>query len=235
MILDLIAEFKGLIIYGFLTTIKLSLIGIALSTIFGFILGFFRNSKIKWLRIFSCYYVECFRNIPLVVQIFFIYFSFNIADTFPFLITLAKILRVDDPNAFFSAIIALVLYTSAYISEVVRAGLNAIPTSQIEAAKSLGFTWIQTIKYVIIPELFLVIIPSLTNQYLNLIKNSSLAMTIGVSELTFVTQEIDAQTFRGFEAATIVTILYIFLTLLTSLIMAIINKWVSKNGRRSLS
>jgi len=148
---------------------------------------------------------------------------------------LAKILRVDDPNAFFSAIIALVLYTSAYISEVVRAGLNAIPTSQIEAAKSLGFTWIQTIKYVIIPELFLVIIPSLTNQYLNLIKNSSLAMTIGVSELTFVTQEIDAQTFRGFEAATIVTILYIFLTLLTSLIMAIINKWVSKNGRRSLS
>ncbi|OMH41226.1 amino acid ABC transporter permease [Desulfurobacterium indicum] len=232
MIVDLLIEFRNLIIQGFLTTVKLSLIGIALSTIWGFIIGFFRNSRSEWLRIFGYYYVELFRNIPLIVQIFFIYFSFNIVDVFPVLKVVAKVLHVEDPNAFFSALIALVLYTSAYISEVVRSGLNAIPYSQIEAAMSLGFTRLQTIMYVIIPELFLVIIPALTNQYLNLIKNSSLAMTIGVAELTFVTQQIDAETFRGFEAATIVTILYIFLTLTTSLIMSLVNRWVSKNGRR---
>ncbi len=232
MIIDLIMEFKQLIIQGLLSTIKLSLIGIVLSTIWGFVIGFFRNSKSEFLRIFGYYYVEVFRNIPLIVQIFFIYFAFNIADVFPFLKVVAKVLHVDDSNAFFSALMALVLYTSAYISEVVRSGLNAIPYSQIEGAMSLGLTRIQIIRYVIIPELFLIIIPALTNQYLNLIKNSSLAMTIGVAELTFVTQQIDAETFRGFEAATIVTILYIVLTLTTSFVMNFVNRWVSKNGRR---
>ncbi|AEH44424.1 polar amino acid ABC transporter, inner membrane subunit [Thermodesulfatator indicus DSM 15286] len=233
MLIDLLVEYKGLIWQGLTTTIKLSVIGILLSTIWGFIIGFFRNSKSEWLKIFGYYYVELFRNIPLIVQIFFIYFSFNIADVFPFLKEFARILKVEDANAFFSALLALVLYTSAYISEVVKSGLNAIPRSQIEAAASLGFTKLQMIFYIIIPQLFLIIIPALTNQYLNLIKNSSLAMTIGVAELTFVTQQIDAETFRGFEAATIVTILYIILTLTTSFIMSLINKWVSKNGRRT--
>ncbi len=221
-------EYKQLLIDGLITTIKLSVLGIFLSFIIGSLIGIARASKSFWLSLFASYYVESFRNIPLIVQMFFIYFTFTLSQIFPFLNSWGNFLHVNDVDAFFSALLALILYTGAYIAEVVKAGIRSIPKGQEEAAKSLGMNRYQVTRYVIFPQAVRIIIPPLTSQFLNLIKNSSLAMTIGVAELTFATQQIDAETFRGFEAATAVTVLYIFLTLTTSFFMNLIEIKFSK-------
>jgi polar amino acid transport system permease protein len=225
---NVLLEYKNLLITGLFTTIKLSVIGIFLSFIIGSLIGIGRASKSFWLSLFSSYYVESFRNIPLIVQMFFIYFTFTLTNVFPFLNTWGAYLHLNDINAFFSALIALVLYTSAYIAEVVKAGINAVSNGQKEAAQSLGMNSFQVMWLIIYPQAIKIIIPPITNQFLNLIKNSSLAMTLGVAELTFATQQIDSETFRGFEAATAVTILYMVLTLFTSFIMNLIDIKFSK-------
>ena len=159
---------------------------------------------------------------------FFIYFTFTLSQIFPFLNTWGEFLHINDVDAFFSALLALTLYTGSYIAEVIKAGINSIPKGQFEAAQSLGMNKFQIMWYIIYPQAVRIIIPPLTSQFLNLIKNSSLAMTIGVAELTFATQQIDADTFRGFEAATAVTVLYIILTLSTSFVMNLIEIKFSK-------
>ncbi|WP_024790590.1 MULTISPECIES: amino acid ABC transporter permease [unclassified Lebetimonas] len=226
-------EYKQLLINGLITTIKLSVLGIFFSFIIGSIVGIGRASKSFWLSLISSYYVESFRNIPLIVQMFFIYFTFTLSQIFPFLNTWGDFLHINDVDAFFSALLALILYTGAYIAEVVKAGIRSIPKGQFEAARSLGMNRFQVMWYVIYPQAVRIIIPPLTSQFLNLIKNSSLAMTIGVAELTFSTQQIDAETFRGFEAATAVTILYIILTLSTSFIMNLIEIKFSKGVKNA--
>lgn len=216
---------KQLLIDGFIITMKLSIIGIFFTFIIGSILGLARVSKNFFISLFATYYIEFFRNVPLIVQMFFIYFSFTLTDIFPILENVGDFLGLENKNEFFSALIALITYTSTYVAEAVRSGIQSLPKGQIETAKTLGMNYIQTMYYIIFPQSIKIVWSPITGQFLNLIKNSSLAMTIGVAELTFATQEIDSLTFRGFEAATAVTILYLLLTLLTSAIMNLIDRY----------
>jgi polar amino acid transport system permease protein len=218
--------YKQLLIDGFIMTLKLSIIGIFFAFIIGAILGLARVSQNFFIKLLATYYLEFFRNIPLIVQMFFIYFSFTLTDTFPFLVTFGDTIGVELQNEFFSALIALITYTSTYIAEAIRSGIQSLPKGQLEASKTLGMNYFQSMYYIIFPQAIKIVWGPITSQFLNLIKNSSLAMTIGVAELTFQTQEIDSLTFRGFEAATAVTILYLLLTFVTSSISALINKYI---------
>jgi len=222
---SVLLTYKQLLIDGFIMTLKLSIIGIFFAFLMGSILGLARVSKNFFISLFATYYIEFFRNIPLIVQMFFIYFSFTLTDSFPWLETFGNTIGLKNHNEFFSALIALITYTSTYIAEAIRGGIQSLPKGQIEAAKTLGMNYIQTMYYIIFPQSLKIVWGPITSQFINLIKNSSLAMTIGVAELTFQTQEIDSLTFRGFEAATAVTLLYLFLTLATSAIMALIEKY----------
>jgi len=217
--------YKQLLIDGFMMTLKLSIIGIFFSFIIGSFIGLLRVSNNFFLSLAGTYYVEFFRNIPLIVQMFFIYFSFTLTDAFPILETFGNSIGVENHNEFFSALIALITYTSTYVAEAVRGGIQSLPKGQMEAAKTIGMNYIQSMYYIIFPQALKMVWGPITSQFLNLIKNSSLAMTIGVAELTFQTQEIDSLTFRGFEAATAVTILYLLLTLATALIMSQVDKY----------
>lgn len=217
--------YKQLLIDGFLMTLKLSIIGIFFSFVVGAFVGLLRVSSNFFLSLSGTYYVEFFRNVPLIVQMFFIYFSFTLTDSFPFLISFGDFLGVGNHNEFFSALIALITYTSTYVAEAVRAGIQSLPKGQMEAAKTIGMNYYQAMYYIIFPQAIKIVWGPITSQFLNLIKNSSLAMTIGVAELTFQTQEIDSLTFRGFEAATAVTVLYLFLTLATAYTMSFIDKF----------
>jgi polar amino acid transport system permease protein len=156
---------------------------------------------------------------------FFIYFTFNLTDIFPSLETVGGWLNLENYNEFFSALIALIAYTSTYIAEAIRGGIQSLPKGQMEASKTLGMNYIQSMYYIIFPQSIKLVWGPITSQFINLIKNSSLAMTIGVAELTFQTQEIDSLTFRGFEAATAVTLLYLILTLLTSGFMLLVDRY----------
>jgi len=218
--------YRELLINGFIMTLKLSIIGIFFAFLLGSIIGLARVSKNFFISLFASYYVELFRNIPLVVQMFFIYYAFVITDVLPILKDLAIFLNVENDTAFFSALIALTTYTSTYIAEAIRGGIQSLPKGQLEAAKTLGMNYYQSMYYILYPQAIKLVWGPITSQFINLIKNSSLAMTITVAELTFSTQEIDSLTFKGFEAATAVTLLYLFLTLMTSLIMTGVDKYM---------
>ena len=135
--------YQQLLIDGFMMTLKLSIIGIFFSFIIGSIIGLMRVSSNFMLSLSGTYYVEFFRNIPLIVQMFFIYFSFTLTNAFPVLETFGNMIGVHNHNEFFSALIALIAYTSTYIAEAVRAGIQSLPKGQMEAAKTIGMNYIQ--------------------------------------------------------------------------------------------
>jgi len=222
---SVLLTYRQLLIDGFIMTLKLSIIGIFFAFLFGSIMGLARVSRNFFVSLFASYYIEFFRNIPLIVQMFFIYFTFNLTDILPFLETFGGWLGLENYNEFFSALIALITYTSTYIAEAIRGGIQSLPKGQMEASKTLGMNYFQSMYHIIFPQAIKLVWGPITSQFINLIKNSSLAMTIGVAELTFQTQEIDSLTFRGFEAATAVTLLYLFLTLSTSSLMLLVDRY----------
>jgi polar amino acid transport system permease protein len=199
--------YRHLLWQGLVLTVQLSALGMALSLALGGMIGLGRRAEVKPLRWLCGAYIEFFRNIPLIVQLFFWYFAVGL-------------------EAFPAAVIGLTVYTSAYIAEVVRSGLQSIPRTQIEAARSFGMTPFQAIRHVLLPQALMRVVPPLGVEFINVIKNSSIAMTISVTELTFQTQQIESLTFRGFEAATAITILYVILALAIVLLMAAIERLV---------
>ncbi|MDQ7031169.1 MAG: amino acid ABC transporter permease [Desulfonauticus sp.] len=222
--LVLSGQYGHWIIQGLIVTLKISFISIIFSLIIGTIIAVFRLSKIKPLEWFSLAYTEFFRNTPLLVQIFFWYFGSDAILPKPIKEWLYK-----QNFEFAAGVIALTVYTSAFIAEEIRSGINSIPKTQLEASRACGLSFIQSMRYVILPQAFRIIIPPLISQFLNLTKNSSLVMTIGVMELTYMARQIESYTFHGFEAFTVVTLIYIAISLSISLLINLYNKYFLRN------
>lgn len=195
---------KGL---GLTIVIGLSAWVIALSL--GIVVGTLRVTQYRPVRIVSTAYVEVFRNIPLIVQLFFWYY----AGPMLFGETLSREINHISGLNFYVAIVGLGLYTASRVAEHVRAGFASIGRDQYQAVLSTGMTQVQMYRYVIIPYALRLIIPPLTTEFLTIFKNTSVAMTIGVAELTFQSYQIDAETFHGLEATTGAMIIYLFLGL----------------------
>ncbi len=197
---------------GFYLTLEISAVSILLSILVGTIIAVFRLSKIKPLEWISIAYTEFFRNTPLLVQIFFWYFGSEA-------VLPAKVnewLYARDFE-FMAGVISLTVYSSAFIAEEIRSGIFSIPKTQLEASRAAGLSFLQAMRYVILPQAFRIIVPPLISQCLNVIKNSSLVMTIGVAELTYMARQIESYTFHGFEAFTVSTLLYIAISLVVSI------------------
>lgn len=214
-------QYAQWLLSGIRVTIELSVAAIVLSFILGLIIAVMRMSNVKPILWFSHAYLEFFRNTPLLVQIFFWYFgSYKI---------LPKVVNdwLNTMNFEFSAaVIALTIYTSAFIAEDIRSGVRAIPKEQMEAAQSSGFSYLQSMYYIILPQAVRLTIPPLINQFLNLTKNSSLAMTIGVAELTYQARQVESYTFKGFEAFTAATLVYLVLSIVITWMVTLYNKHV---------
>ena len=162
-------------------------------------------------------YVETFRNIPLLVQMFFWYFV--LPELLPVRIGMA-IKQMDPPwGSFIPALVCLGLFTAARIAEQVRAGLQALPRGQIQAASALGFSRGGMYRLILLPQAFRIILPTLTNEFMTIFKNTSVALTIGLVELTATAREINENTFRTFEAFGVVTIIYLVIALIAWQIM----------------
>ncbi len=197
---------------------------IALSV--GSIIGVLRTTPRPWLVRFGDAYVELFRNIPLLVQMFLWYFV--LPELVPQSIgTWLKQL----PNAsFFTAVVALGFYTSSRVAEQVRAGINSLPRGQRFAGLALGLTLPQTYRYVLLPMGFRIILPPLTSEFLNIIKNSSVALTIGLMELTARARAMQEFSFQVFEAFTVATIIYILINIMVTFGMAYLERFVAVPG-----
>ena len=156
---------------GFLTTLVIAVLALALALLLGIVFGMFSSSHLRGLKGVSRVYVEFIQNIPLVIQIFFLYNGLPLVG-----IMLDK---------FTIGVLGIGVYTGAYISEVVRAGIQSIPVGQMEAAKSQGFTHVQAMRYIILPQTVKTVLPPLTNQAVNLIKNTSVLAMIAGGDLMY--------------------------------------------------
>jgi len=215
---------------GLVLTIKISLISTVIALILGTVFGIARLSRFRPVYYFATAYVEFFRNTPLLVQLFFWYFAFPLGlpegiSTF-----------LNEHNfEFWAATLGLSIYTGAFVAEIVRAGIQAIPHGHLEASFSSGLSAFQTLRFVILPQAFRVIIPPLGSEFLNNMKNSSLAMTIGVAELCWQSQQIESFTFRGFEATSAASLIYLGLSITISAIMNSINHHLQVGRDKELS
>ncbi len=213
-------EYGQWILEGLVVTLKLSGISIVFALLVGTIIAVFRLTKFKPLEWFAIAYTEFFRNTPLLIQIFFWYFG-----SYSVLPESVNNWLYDHNFEFAAGVISLTIYTSAFIAEEIRSGIFAIPKTQLESSRACGLSFIQSMVHVILPQAFRIIIPPLISQFLNLIKNSSLAMTIGVMELTYMARQIESYSFHGFEAFTVSTLIYIAISLIVSFMVTQYNKY----------
>jgi polar amino acid transport system permease protein len=217
--LVLTGEYGQWIVDGFYTTLKISAVSIVFAMLAGTLIAIFRMTHFKPLQWLALAYTEFFRNTPLLVQIFFWYFGSDAV-----LPQSVNEWLYDHDFEFAAGVIALTVYTSAFIAEEIRAGIFAIPKNQLESSRACGLSFLQAMRYVILPQAFRIIIPPLISQFLNLIKNSSLVMTIGVMELTYMARQIESYTFHGFEAFTACTLIYLCISLVVSFTITQYNK-----------
>lgn len=218
----LISEpYLGWLVTGLGWTILVSLLSWVLAFTLGSVLGIMRTTSSAWLRGIGTVYVEIFRNIPLLVQFFLWYF------VFPELLPKDAgmwVKREMPMPEFTTAVIALGLYTASRVCEQVRSGIESVGNGQAWAARALGLTEWQALRYVLLPVAYRRIIPPLTSEFLTIFKNSSLALTIGVIELTAITRQIEEYTFQGFEAFTAATVIYSLITFIVMGVMRSIEK-----------
>jgi polar amino acid transport system permease protein len=193
---------------GLKLTVQLFVICSVLSLALGLVVGVVASSRSAWLRGLAEAYVELIRNVPIVVKLFFIYFALGF-------------------EAFPAAIIGLSLHQSSYMGEVIRAGIKSVPRGQVEASQATGLSLLAVYRYVVLPQALIIAIPPMTTQFLEVLKNSSLAMTITVAELTAQTLLIESLTFRGFEVATAVTALYLLLSLVVAVLFNGVERWIA--------
>jgi len=206
---------------GLITTLKISVISIIMAFLLGLVIAVMRMSGNRPVRWFAHVYLEFFRNTPLLVQIFFWYFG-----SYKVLPQVVNDWLVSTNFEFAAAAIALTIYTSAFIAEDIRSGVLSIPKEQLEAARSAGFSYLRSMQYIILPQAVRITIPPLVNQFLNLAKNSSLAMTIGVMEMTYQARQVESYTFKGFEAFTAATVVYLVLSVLITAMVNLYNEKV---------
>lgn len=193
----------------------------------GAVIGTIRTTQNNALVRLGNAWVEIFRNVPLLVQMFLWYFVIP-----EFLPPLKRWMVSTEPiyAQFIAAVCCLGLFTSARIAEQVRAGIQSLPRGQRNAALALGLTQAQTYRYVLLPMAFRIVIPPLTSETMNLIKNSSIALTIGLAELTFRARELGEYTFNFFEAFTAATLIYITIAMTANRVMALVEKRVAVPG-----
>ena len=215
---DLVVNSFPLLLVGAGVTIKITALSVALGVVIGLFVGIARISRIKILRVLAAIYVDFFRGTPLLVQIFLVYFALPV-------ITGQRV----DP--FVAAIGSCGINSGAYVAEIFRAGIQSIDKGQMEAGRSLGMTWVQTMRYIIVPQAFKRVIPPLGNEFIALLKDSSLVSVIGFEELTRRGQLIIAKTYASLEIWFSVAIIYLIMTLTISRLVAFLEKRYNPDDR----
>jgi polar amino acid transport system permease protein len=197
-------QYLNWFLVGIATTVALTAAAWVLAMTVGILLTLLRMIPFRPFEWFVALYVEYHRNVPLLVQIFVWYFGVPSLLSRPWRIWINA-----HSGEFIFATIALGLAAAAYIAEDLRSGIRSIPKTQYEAARSIGFGYLGAMSYIVLPQSLRIVIPPLINQTLLLFKNSSLAMAIGVGELTYRTREVESYTFKTFEAFAVATLVYL--------------------------
>lgn len=199
--------YLGVLLKGLGMTILLALLSVFFGTLLGLIPAFMRMSKNRILKLIATFYVEVIRGTPLLVQVLLIYSFFRMPVTLLFGI---------DLSSFIPGMLALLINSSAYVSEVIRSGVEAVHRGQTEAARSLGMTSFDTMKKIILPQAIKNILPALGNEFVTMIKETSIFMYLGIAELMYSVVMVRSATYAVKESYIIAGVLYLVLTYPTS-------------------
>jgi polar amino acid transport system substrate-binding protein len=207
-------------IKGTINTVGLAIIGVFFGIILGIVLALMKLSSFKPFKWFAVAYIEAVRGVPLLIQVFMVYFGTQVIGL--------------DVSAFVSGAIAMFLNSAAYVAEIIRSGIQSVPTGQTEAARSLGFTKGQTMRYVVLPQAIKNILPALGNEFVTVIKEGSVVSVIGVGELTFQTSVVQGASFKPFVPLIITAAIYFILTFGISRILGLFEKKLQQSDRKLL-
>jgi glutamine transport system permease protein len=199
--LEVVYSYRSLYLNGALLTLQITAISLVLGTLFGMLLGLARLSKLKWVQMPALIYIDFFRGTPLLVQIMIIHFA------------LIPSIFGSSQGAWFSGIIALSFNAAAYIAEIFRAGIQSLDRGQMEASRSLGMTYTQSMTYIILPQAVKRMLPPLGNEAIMLLKDSSLLLVISFHELMYAGKTLMGATTLAWEAYLPVAIIYLIMTL----------------------
>ena len=233
----------NMLINGLLTTIRISIWGTLLATIIGVVMGLCRTSQSLFNRLISRTYVELIRNIPPLVIIFLFYFFISdqimpllgidyLIESFSGKMSGTMRFFFADPvyaSNFFSALLTLAIFEGAYITEIIRAGIQAIEKGQWEASHALGLSRWQQMRHIILPQAITQILPPLGGQFISLVKDSAIVSVISIQELTFMGTELMSGTYLTIEIWIIVTALYLMITLPCSLLVERLENYMSRS------
>uniref|UniRef100_UPI00402A1B57 amino acid ABC transporter permease n=1 Tax=Megasphaera sp. TaxID=2023260 RepID=UPI00402A1B57 len=207
-----------LLLAGAGVTIEITAIAVGLGFIFGLITSVCRLSGVKTLQVIAVCYVNIIRGTPMLVQIFLIYFAL------PMVIG-------ERINPFVAAVAACSINSGAYVSEIFRAGIQSVDKGQMEAGRSLGLSWMQTMRYVIMPQAFKHVIPPLGNEFISMTKETSLVSVIVFEELTRRGQLIIAKTYGSFEIWLTVAAIYLVMTLTIARLVSYLERRFATDDR----
>ncbi|KWX73498.1 amino acid ABC transporter permease [Paenibacillus jilunlii] len=196
---SILTDYFGQYLEGFRGTVLSSVLALIGSFVIGTVIAVFRITSVKALRWFGTGYVEFIRNIPLLLVVYVFFYGPSALG-----FTL---------DGFKAGTIGLTVYTSAFIAEAIRAGIVAVPKGQMEAARSSGLSYMQTMTHVILPQAIKLVIPPLGNQFINLIKNSSVLTLVAGLDLMYFADGISTETYRTFDTYIFVALFYLVLTL----------------------
>lgn len=216
---DIVVDYAPMLLKGALTTLEITLISVSFGTLLGLLISLLTLSKNRLIKILGTIYVDFFRGTPLLVQIFMFHF--------------AIMPLIGDFSAMVSGLVALTLNSAAYVAEIFRAGIQSIEKGQMEAARSLGMTHGQAMRHIIIPQAFKIVIPALGNEFIAMLKDSSLVSVIALQELAMTGTLIAGSTYRAFEAYIPVAMLYLSMTLMLSRFVTYLERRFGKSDIRS--
>lgn len=205
--LSILEEYAPFFVSGTILTIKLSIVAIVIGFFLGLFLALARLSSRRWLSIPAVCFIESIRGTPLLLQILVAYFGI-----------IPLLMR--KPDGEIASMLALSINAGAYIAETIRGGILSVDEGQLEAAKALGLSHFQSMRYVVLPQALRDVVPALGNSFVSLIKDSSLASTIATPELMYWANAANAQYYRVWETFITTGIIYLILTLVTSRLLA---------------
>ncbi len=237
---------SNILLDGFFTTIRLSIWAILFATMIGIVVGILRTRKRLLFRLIGRSYVELIRNIPPLVLVFIFYFF--ISDQLMLLLGVDEFIRnqtgftasfldftVAPPElftSFISGVLTIALFQGAYIAEIVRAGIQSIDNEQWEASAALGLTWLQQMRFIVLPQATRRVLPPLTNEFINTIKYSSIVSIISIQELTFQGMQVMSSTQRTNEVWLTISLMYFLLCFAVSLIARRLEKTMAEETTR---
>ncbi len=215
-IVNLFIDYKYYYLMGIRITLLLSFISLVAGAVLGSILSLMKLSKYKILRLVSSVYIEVVRGTPMMVQIALVYFG-------------SYVLTGIDMKGFAAALIAVSLNSAAYVAEIIRSGIQSIDKGQTEASRSLGISDGQTMRHIILPQAVKNILPALGNEFVTLIKETSVASTIGVADIMYASQIVQSKSFQPFNPLIIVAVIYFIFTFGLSQLIGLFERRLSHN------